>query len=92
MAPSTTTSWPLMQLDSSLARNTAAWGNIAGQAGALDRLLGLVDLAHDGGRPLRRLDREAQRFAYDPGGDRARRDAVDQDAGLAEFHRQALVR
>src|SRR5882757_7443090 len=25
MAPSTTRSWPLMKLDSSLARNTAAW-------------------------------------------------------------------
>src|SRR6266849_7412624 len=47
-------------------------GDVVGQPGALDRLCGLVDLAHHIGRLLRRLDRKTQRLAQDAGGDRAR--------------------
>src|SRR6266436_6012053 len=47
-------------------------GDVFGQPGALDRLCGLVDLAHHIGRLLRRLYGKTQRLAEDAGGDRAR--------------------
>ena len=37
----------------------------------------------------RRIDRKTQRLAQNAGGDQARRDRVDADAGLAELHRHA---
>jgi hypothetical protein len=65
-------------------------GDVVGQAGALDRLLRLEDLTHHRRRFLRCLDRQAERLADNPGGDGARRNAVDADAGFAELHRHAF--
>src|ERR1700737_2472260 len=65
-------------------------GDVFRQPGARDRLRGLVDLAHHIGGLLRGLDRQAECLAENAGGDRARRDRVDADAGLAELHRHAF--
>jgi len=46
--------------------------DVLGQAGARDRLRGLVDLARHVGGLLRGLDREAERLAENAGGDQAR--------------------
>src|ERR1700704_5261179 len=51
-------------------------GDIFGQPGALDRLRGLGDLAHQGRRLLRLLDRQTERLAENAGRDHARRDRV----------------
>src|SRR6185437_1824141 len=51
-------------------------GDVVSEAGTLDRLRGLVDSEHHIGGLLRRVDRQAERLADDPGGDRARRDRI----------------
>src|SRR5262245_14304533 len=55
-----------------------------------DRLGGPVDLAHYGRRLLGGVGRKAQRLAEDAGCDRAGRNRVDADIGLAELHRHAF--
>src|SRR3954452_17401572 len=64
--------------------------DVVGQPRPLNGLRGLVDLAHHAGRFLRGFHRQTQRLAYDAGGNRARRNTVDADAGFAEFHRDAF--
>src|SRR3984957_14158361 len=65
-------------------------GDVLGQPGARNRLRGLVGFAHHIECFLRRLDRETECLAADAGGDHARRNAVDADAGFAQFHRDAF--
>src|SRR3954463_4814863 len=60
--------------------------NVVRQPGARDRLPGAKDFAHGVRLVLRRLDRQAERLAENAGGDHARRDAVDADAGFAKLH------
>src|SRR5579863_9691787 len=89
MAPSLTRSCPLMKVDSSLARNTAACAMSSGRPA---RGIGwaLLDLAHHVGGFLGRFHRQSQCLAENAGGDRARRNAVDANARFAELHRHAL--
>src|SRR4051812_17794224 len=84
-----TRSWPLMKLDSSLARNTAAWAMSSGRPA---RGIGcaVLDLAHHRRRLLRRVGRKPERLAENAGRDGAGRDRVDADVGFAELHRRAF--
>src|SRR5215831_18452791 len=65
-------------------------GDVLGQAGARDRLCGLVDLAHQRRRLFGRIDRQAQRLADNACRDRARRDRIDANPGFAKLHGDAF--
>src|SRR5262249_20468235 len=95
MAPSTTRSWPLMKLDSSLARNTAACAMSSGRPARgigcavlkTSRITAGGWVGRAGGR---RLGRQPQRLAENAGRNRAGRDRVDADTVFAKLHCHAF--
>lgn len=79
--PSTTRSWPLMEVDSSLARKTAAQAiSSASPARGIGCAL-LKTFVHDRHRLLGGVGRQVH-----TGRDQTGRDRIDADAGLSQLH------